>query len=60
MKIGDLVKMRSTHGFRSGVVVLIENEPIRGHHTVRVHFLGHQMKKLNGLQWCNPWYLEVL
>jgi len=60
MQIGDLVKMRSTLGFRSGIVVLIDNKPIRGNHTVRVHFLGHQMKKLNGLQWCDPRYLEVL
>ena len=60
MQIGDLVRMGSALGFRSGIVVLIENEPIRGHHTIRVHFLGHEIKKLNGLQWCDPRYLEVL
>ena len=59
MEVGDLVTMKSTNGFRSGIVVLIENEPIRGHHTIRVHFLGHKIEKLNGLQWCDPRYLEV-
>ena len=60
MKVGDLVKMKSTHSFRSGIVVCFDDHPVRGYHTVRVHFLGHQMKKLNGLQWCNPKDLEVL
>jgi hypothetical protein len=60
MKIGDLVRMGSTHGFRSGVVVLIDNKPVRGNHTIKVHFLGHKNKKLNGLHWCSPSYLEVL
>ena len=60
MKVGDLVKMGSALGWRSGIVVLIDNKPIRGYHTIKVHFLGHKMEKLNGLQWCNPSYLEVL
>ena len=60
MKVGDLVRMGSSHGFRSGIVVGIDNKPIRGHHTIRVHFLGHKIEKLNGLQWCDPRYLEVL
>ena len=60
IKIGDLVKIRSTFGFRSGVVVLIENEPVRGYHVVRVHFIGHKYEKLNGLHWCDPRELEVL
>ena len=60
MEVGDLVRMGSTHGFRSGIVVGIDSKPIRGHHTIRVHFLGHKIEKLNGLQWCDAWYLEVL
>jgi hypothetical protein len=60
MKVGDLVRMGSAHGWRSGIVTLIDNKPIRGHHTIRVHFLGHKIEKLNGLQWCNPSYLEVI
>ena len=60
MKVGDLVRVGSALGFRSGIVVLIENEPIRGYHTIRVHFLGHKIEKLNGLQWCDPRDLEVL
>ena len=60
LRIGDLVRMGSALGFRSGIVVLIDNKPIRGNHTIKVHFLGHKMEKLNGLQWCNPSYLEVL
>ena len=60
MNVGDLVKMRCEHGFRSGIVVGIEADAIRGYHTVRVHFVGHQIKKLNGLQWCNPRDLEVI
>ena len=47
MQVGDLVRMGSAHGFRSGIVVLIDNKPIRGHHTIRVHFLGHKIEKLN-------------
>ena len=60
MQIGDLVKMRGVKDFRSGIVVLIENEPIRGYHVVRVHFLGHKHEKLNGLHWCDPRELEVM
>ena len=60
LRIGDLVRMGSAHGWRSGIVVLIDNRPIRGHHTIKVHFLAHKIEKLNGLQWCNPSYLEVL
>jgi len=60
MEVGDLVKMGSTHGFRSGIVVLIDNKPTRGNHTIKVHFLGHKIEKLNGLHWCSPSYLEVL
>ena len=60
LRIGDLVRMGSAHGWRSGIVVLIDNKPIRGNHTIRVHFLGHKNKKLNGVHWCHPFYLEVL
>ena len=60
MQVGDLVRMGSALGFRSGIVMLIDNKPIRGNHTIKVHFLGHKNKKLNGLQWCDPRYLEVL
>jgi hypothetical protein len=60
MKVGDLVKMRNTNSFRSGVIVCFDDHPVRGHHTVRVHFIGHKIEKLNGLQWCNPKDLEVL
>ena len=60
MKVGDLVKMRCEHGFRSGIVVGVEADAVRGYHTIRVHFLGHKIEKLNGLQWCDPSYLEVL
>ena len=48
MQVGDLVRMGSAHGFRSGIVVLIDNKPIRGYHTIKVHFLGHKIEKLNG------------
>ena len=46
MQVGDLVKMVGFIG--TGILTLIENEPIRGHHTHYVLFAGTGYEKLDG------------
>jgi len=58
MNVGDLVKMVGFVG--TGIVTLIENEAIRGHHTHRVLFSGTGYENLDGYHWCNPTTLEVI
>ena len=58
MQVGDLVKMVGFIG--TGILTLIENEPIRGHHTHYVLFAGTGYEKLDGYHWCNPTTLEVI
>jgi len=58
MQIGDLVKFVGQPGL--GVITLIENEPIRGHHTHYVLFAGTGYAVLDGYHWCNPTTLEVI
>jgi hypothetical protein len=58
MQVGDLVKFVGQLGL--GVVVLIEYEAIRGHHTHRVLFSGTGYEVLNGYHWCDPSTLEKI
>ena len=58
MQVGDLVKMVGFVG--SGILVLIEYEAIRGHHTHRVLWSGTGYAILDGYHWCNPTTLEVI
>ena len=58
MQVGDLVKFVGQPGL--GVITLIENEPIRGHHTHRVLFSGTGYENLDGYHWCNPTTIEVI
>ena len=58
MQVGDLVIFIGMYG--TGVIILIENEPIRGHHTHRVLFSGTGYEKLDGYHWCDPSTLEKI